>query len=499
MKKRIIGMITAALLAASLPVCASGLTAVGLETENVGRQWEKHAFFERMEALTGVAVEGRGITETKEWQKTLAAMEKGERPADILFKANLSRSEEKKLLDAGALVDLSPLIGENMPKLSALLEAHPEWRKIIALPDGRIPSLPLLNTEEQQVCVWINAEWLEALGLSMPGTAGELTAALRAFRDGDPNGNGKQDEKVMDVTGVWELRWFLPYFGVVADDWQLARRTDGSLAFAPDLPEYRAFVSCLKGWYEEGILTEAAFTETHTARVMDQASSRQSQQEEPVPGLIVSVTPLTAVQVPQAVHYRALLMAHEGVTRWRDLLGEVWTGCMAVTSACGDPAAALRWADALYGEEGALLGWAGQEGDDWHWKPDGTWGYMTDEQRTIEDIRSSAIINTGTQMPGLYPGAFIAKVDSEADRWIIAETAKVRQAAEQVVKPYSLAGEEAERAAKLAAKLGRLVDEGIARFVTGEIPLDDASWSAWLESLHAAGSGELLQLFAEAE
>ena len=99
MKKRIIGMITAALLAASLPVCASGLTAVGLETENVGRQWEKHAFFERMEALTGVAVEGRGITETKEWQKTLAAMEKGERPADILFKANLSRSEEKKLLE----------------------------------------------------------------------------------------------------------------------------------------------------------------------------------------------------------------------------------------------------------------------------------------------------------------------------------------------------------------------------------------------------------------
>ena len=45
--------------------------------------------------------------------------------------------------------------------------------------------------------------------------------------------------------------------------------------------------------------------------------------------------------------------------RVRDLLGEVWTGCFAGSSSCEDPAAALRWVDALYSEDGALLAFAG--------------------------------------------------------------------------------------------------------------------------------------------
>ncbi len=44
-----------------------------------------------------------------------------------------------------------------MPNLSALLAARPDWRAAITLDDGRIASLPLLNTTERQVCVWINA------------------------------------------------------------------------------------------------------------------------------------------------------------------------------------------------------------------------------------------------------------------------------------------------------------------------------------------------------
>ena len=31
-----------------------------------------------------------------------------------------------------------------MPNLSALLDAHPEWRDVIALEDGRIASLPMI-------------------------------------------------------------------------------------------------------------------------------------------------------------------------------------------------------------------------------------------------------------------------------------------------------------------------------------------------------------------
>ncbi len=42
--------------------------------------------------------------------------------------------------------------------------------------------------------LWINVEWLQRLGLSIPETTEELEEVLRAFRDGDPNGNGQRDE-----------------------------------------------------------------------------------------------------------------------------------------------------------------------------------------------------------------------------------------------------------------------------------------------------------------
>ena len=47
-------------------------------------------------------------------------------------------------------------------------------------------------------------------------------------------------------------------------------------------------------------------------------------------------------------------------------------------------------------------------------------------------------------------------------------------------------------------ELGRLVDEGLGRFATGETEINDENWEAWLEQLREAGSGELVQLFNEA-
>lgn len=165
----------------------------------------------------------------------------GRHSGDVLFKANLTRAQEQALLNGGALIDLAPLIEANMPNLSALLAAHPDWKAAICLEDGRIASLPLLNTMERQVCVWINAKWLSALNLSAPTSVEELTDVLLAFKTGDPNGNYKQDEIAADLIGVYEMPLASAVFRLVADDSKLARQADGSLVFAPELPAYRDF------------------------------------------------------------------------------------------------------------------------------------------------------------------------------------------------------------------------------------------------------------------
>ena len=150
---------TAALLFAVLCLCAlsaQALTMTGLETETVERIWAANKFFARMEALTGIAVEPTGIAQQEEYDTMLEQMMKGDIQTDVLFKAGLTRAQEKALLESGALIDLSQLIDAHMPNLSALLSAHPEWRDVITLEDGRIASLPLINEKERQAVLWIN-------------------------------------------------------------------------------------------------------------------------------------------------------------------------------------------------------------------------------------------------------------------------------------------------------------------------------------------------------
>lgn len=489
------------LAAATLLLClsaaaAQAMTITGLETESVTREWENSAFFPRMQALTGVEMLPHGVDDEKAYSAAIDGMLRGELPADVLFKAALTREQEIALLDSGAIIDLAPLIEENMPNLSALLAAHPEWRQTITLEDGRIASLPQLNETERQVCVWINRAWLQALGLSMPQTVEELTSALLAMKNGDPNGNMDFDEIAADLTGVYEMRWLLPFFGVVADDYNLARDAQGALVFAPELPEYRTFVQTLRGWYEQGILTSSAFTALHSA----QAYTSSKDDDTVTSGLLVTVTPYTHIAANSVFDFEPLLLAGpDGSVRWRDLLGGVWTGCFAVTSSCKDPAAALRWADALYGEAGALLAYAGVEGEDYVYGQNGCWSFVVDDLRTVETLRAESIIYTGEIAPGIVPNDFLQQADSEIDRYVLENNALVQAVAERVTIPYLLGQEDQARADELALEIGALVDRGIARFVTGEMELSDENWNAWLSSLRDAGSEELTALFNAAQ
>lgn len=235
---------------------------------------------------------------------------------------------------------------------------------------------------------------------------------LLAFKTGDPNGNYKQDEIAADLIGVYEMRWLLPYFGIVADDSNLARQADGSLVFAPELPAYRDFISTLRDWVEKGILTKDAFTAMHSTAAL--SSSSDDEDAAVTSGLLVTMTPYTHVPSSAVTDYEALLMPDaSGATRWRDLLGDVWTGCFAVTSSCEDPAAALRWVDALYGEEGALLAYAGIEGEDYAWNADGTWSFKVTNSRTINDIRANVLMYTGAG----HAGALSRAISSP--RWTV--------------------------------------------------------------------------------
>ena len=102
---------------------------------------------------------------------------------------------------------------------------------------------------------------------------------------------------------------------------------------------------------------------------------------------------------------------------------------------------------------------------------------------------------TGAAMPGLYPSDFISKVASPVDQHVLEQNERVHAVSEQVIPAHALSLERQQRANELTAVLGGLVDRGVARFVTGEIELNDETYAAWLSELKAAGSDELVAMY----
>ena len=241
------------------------------------------------------------------------------------------------------------------------------------------------------------------------------------------------------------------------------------------------------------MLPEDAFTRVHASAMLE-----STDEDAPVTtGMMLSVTPYTHLNADAVMSYEPVLLAGpDGKTRWRDLLGAVWTGCFAVTSRCEDPAQALAWVDALYGEAGAMLGYTGVEGEDFTVGEQGYWSFGVNGSADVSKLRSEVLMYTGVPMPGVYPADFIHKVDSELDRYVFSASEKVRAVSERVTQAYCLGEKDQARADELALAIGRIVDEGIARFATGEIELNDANYDAWLAELKQAGSGELTELFA---
>ena len=70
--------------------------------------------------------------------------------------------------------------------------------RVITDPEtGAIYGVPTIETsliDKMRYQMWINKEWLDKLSLEIPTNNEEMVKVLRAFKDGDPNGNGQKDE-----------------------------------------------------------------------------------------------------------------------------------------------------------------------------------------------------------------------------------------------------------------------------------------------------------------
>jgi putative aldouronate transport system substrate-binding protein len=473
-------LLAALLLALAFSAQAQGMVMMGFEDPAVSRDWSQNRFFQHMEGLTGLSFTFRQYGDEGEYRQALAALGQDGQPLpDVLFKAALSPAETIRLLEAGVLIDLAPYLEAHCPNFFALMEADPLLRQAVTLPGGQIGALPFVETAPAQNVLWINREWLETLKLDMPGDAEAMQAVLQAFKTGDPNRNGRQDELPLSFMGPYDLKYLAHAFGLSANDFNLFVK-DGAVRFMPLEEAFAPFLAWCRELYQEGLLAKDGFTTLDAfRRVTDTKGVNRF-------GAFFAPLPTYLVPMEWAQAYLAVPpLSYGGERVYRAIAQPVQTGTFAITSACEDIGAALNWVDHLYSLEGAVLSGVGLEGADYVVDGDGSW-------RSIPGIHDPAyqangIIATGTSIPGISSDAFQRRYTDPLVRALSEQVDVVSAVARVPFPPFSLTAEEEADIAPLQAAIAEHVDVSIARIILGEREITEPELAAFRQELEALG------------
>ncbi|WP_077619470.1 extracellular solute-binding protein [Bacillus sinesaloumensis] len=167
---------------------------------------------------------------------------------------------DQTLINQGAALALDDLLPKYAPNVweSIPKEAWDVVRS--ATPDGKIYYVPKVYLVPERAAL-IRQDWLEAVGMEMPETVEEYKELLIAFRDQDPNGNGKQDELPTSGRefGKWMDHLFAMY-GVAmwegVPEWDIY---DGEIQYAGVTENMKAAITFIRELYEEKLLDNETF------------------------------------------------------------------------------------------------------------------------------------------------------------------------------------------------------------------------------------------------
>lgn len=491
MFRRILGLLISLMLALlpALGLAQTTFTMAGFDGEESTRDWTTNGFFTRMEARTGLSFTFQQYNSGDKWQAAKNAMfADGAEMPDVLFKAALTTDELIRYTDSGKLIDLLPLLEENAPNLWALLQANPDWLKAITLPNGKVGALPAIQELPPQNAMWINRTWLEELKLEMPTDMESLRKVLTAFRDRDPNKNGKNDEIPMLFLGPWELKFFSHAWGVAANDYNIYLDDAGKVQYWPQDERFFDMIETLRGLYADGLLDPDGFVTADALRRVTDAEAAVTYGAFFAPSAVTLLTYTSGAE-----NYTVMgPFEYEGQKIYRDLIGNITRGTFAITSACEDPAALLRWVDVLYTEEGAIAALAGDQDVNYYFREDGSWDWVGGaEALGMTGLTQLTIYDTG-DMPWLFPLSFNNRYYEEDVGRMNEELAKLTACAVQPFPTYTLTNEENAYVGQLQHELGRYVDETLARMVLGETSISEETRAEFLAGLEECGVNDMI-------
>ncbi|CAM3886740.1 ABC transporter, solute-binding protein [Paenibacillus lactis] len=318
----------------------------------VKKDYNELQMFKELKELTNVDVEWTQVSWEHLGEKKNILLASGDLPDVFYGRAVLSDAEIVKLGSQGAIIPLEGLIEQYAPNLQKVFEQRPEFKKMLTAPDGHIYSLPTIverDFNEIAPVLFINKKWLDNLGLSVPTTIDEFYTTLKAFKEDDPNGNGQQDEIPLSfqfnnaANGANSLAGS---FGIKLDDPRNNLYVDnGEVRYAPEQPEYKAYLQYMSKLFKEGLIDPEVFTHDENTYV-----TKVRNADVPVGAFFGYSQRSVFGNVNEDYVPVMPLKGANGEQGWLRMPVALNKGAFAITSVNKYPEITMQWMDTMYDE-----------------------------------------------------------------------------------------------------------------------------------------------------
>jgi putative aldouronate transport system substrate-binding protein len=479
--------------------------------------FEDMLFFQEMERRTNIHIEWELAPDAASLERQNLKLATGDLP-DIFFRMDMSDLDLLKWGSGGVFVDMNKYT-DYSPNLNLIFAEHPEW-KIESADGGKYA---LSNIQElglnRSHRLWVNQKWLDALDLPMPTTTEEYLETLIAFRDKDPNGNGKQDEVGLADFSTGTGRYVLGFMGAFG----LGTRgpgfygqtgmdigPDGNLRYIPIDSRYKEVLQFLNTLWEEDLIDPDHFAHSVPDWQALGATDRLGSHFQTSP----------AFMKPNDVDfaYALPLIGPHGDQLYAAINPDVvQRSVFAFTSANPYPEATMRWVDYLYSFEGTvLLDW-GVEGVTYTVDANGKWDAIRDDPSdrlspVIWDPESTSDWpNKGTRgvwtpfHGGRTPILWSTDYWNSTPRKYMDDNAVRNFESLEAYGPYypnpawsalALTPEEAQTIADYNAETGQYIAEMQAQFITGQLPFSE--WNTYVSKVKSGNHNAFIQAVTSA-
>ena len=433
----------------------------------------------------------------------------GDELPDIICGVNFTDAALVNYGSMGAIIPLNAFYENSTHYLDKMFEIEKEdIDYLITSPDGNKYYVPhyvkAFQNEVGCTRAWINQKWLDNLGLDMPTTTTEFKNVLKAFKEKDPNGNGKADEiPFSGYTSLGNLCGLEYLFGSY-----LKFTPKTSYLYAKDGKIKAGYVE--EGWkdaikychdlYKDGLIGDSTYTLDSNG-----FAPLRNNPEIPIVGSFVSMGISFSAGLEDRYDEYVPLPPLEGEGGYKSA---VWVPTVpnsgfVITKNCKNPEAAFRLGDLMCSEEMSFWNRWGEKDVDWKYADEDAKSLFEEEgyPAIVEMINNVYTVATNKQWNSKganyrsyeMTGGQAATGDNIQETKIAESTKLYLPLADMTdVKKFVYDIEDLEDANEINTNIEAYVKEMTNSFVVGTKDIDK-EWNSYISEIEKMGLDQLIK------